>query len=47
MDLNIFHAITGRLEASKAAGWLSEYLVAWHGLSGQLRPEVTCGALPE
>jgi hypothetical protein len=34
-------AIAGKLEAGKLAGWLSEYLVAWHGPSGQLEPEVT------
>lgn len=41
MDLNLHDAIAGRLEASKAAGWLSEYLVAWRGPSGELAPNVT------
>lgn len=41
VDLTNLHAITARLEASKAAGWLSEYLVAWHGRGGQLLPSVT------
>ncbi len=41
MDLHLHDAIAGRLEASKAAGWLSEYLVAWHGPSGRLAPNVT------
>lgn len=41
MDLTALHAIVGKLEASKAAGWLSEYLVAWHGQAGKLLPQVT------
>ncbi len=41
MDLHLHDAIAGKLEASKAAGWLSEYLVAWHGPSGHLAPNVT------
>ena len=41
MDLDLHQAIAGKLEAGKLAGWLSEYLVAWHGPSGQLEPEVT------
>ena len=41
MDFDLHHAIAGKLEAGKLAGWLSEYLVAWHGPSGQLEPEVT------
>jgi hypothetical protein len=41
MDLSALHAIIGKLEASKAAGWLSEYLVAWHGRAGKLSPQVT------
>ena len=41
MDLRALNAITGKLEASKAAGWLSDYLVAWHGTNGQLTPDVT------
>ena len=41
MDLDMHHAIAGKLEAGKAAGWLSEYLVAWHGAHGKLAPSVT------
>ena len=41
MDLEAHEAIAGKLEAGKSAGWLSEYLVAWHGPSGCLEPEVT------
>jgi len=41
MDLDAHNAIAGKLEAGKAAGWLSEYLVAWHGPSDQLEPKVT------
>ena len=41
MNLKMHQAIAGKLEAGKSAGWLSEYLVAWHGPSGQLEPEVT------
>ncbi len=41
MDLAMHQAIAGKLEAGKLAGWLSEYLVAWHGPSGHLEPEVT------
>jgi len=41
VDLDMHQAIAGKLEAGKLAGWLSEYLVAWHGPSGQLEPEVT------
>ena len=36
MDLDMHLAIAGKLEAGKLAGWLSDYLVAWHGPSGQL-----------
>ena len=41
MDLEAHEAIAGKLEAGKIAGWLSEYLVAWHGPSDGLVPEVT------
>lgn len=41
MDLDMHQAIAGKLEAGKLAGWLSEYLVAWHGTSDHLVPEVT------
>jgi hypothetical protein len=44
MDLDMHQAIAGKLEAGKLAGWLSDYLVAWHGPSDQLQPEVTSGA---
>jgi hypothetical protein len=41
MDTDLHQAIAGRLEAGKLAGWLSDYLVAWHGPSENLAPEVT------
>ena len=41
MDPSLLEAIAGRLEAGKTAGWLSDYLVAWHGPSENLAPEVT------
>jgi len=41
MDPNLHQAIAGKLEAGKTAGWLSDYLVAWHGPRGNLAPEVT------
>jgi hypothetical protein len=41
MDARLLEAITGKLEAGKTAGWLSEYLVAWHGPREKLAPEVT------
>lgn len=41
MDSIAHDAIAGRLEAGKTAGWLSEYLVAWHGTSDALAPNVT------
>jgi hypothetical protein len=41
MDTLAHNAIAGRLEAGKTAGWLSEYLVAWHGTSDALAPNVT------
>ncbi len=41
MDLDMHQAIAGKLEAGKTAGWLSEYLVAWHGTQQHLSPEVT------
>jgi hypothetical protein len=41
MDPNLSKAIAGKLEAGKLAGWLSEYLVAWHGPRENLAPEVT------
>jgi hypothetical protein len=46
MDLNIHRAIAGRLEQGKALGWLSDYLVAWHGPSGRLSPNVTVWRAP-
>ena len=36
MDFDLHQAIAGKLEAGKLAGWLSDYLVAWHGPSEQL-----------
>lgn len=47
MDLNLLTAISGRLEAGKTAGWLSEYLVAWHGPSESLAPAVTVWRSPD
>jgi len=41
MDVAKLEAITGKLEAGKTAGWLSDYLVAWHGPREKLAPEVT------
>jgi len=41
MDAAKLEAITGKLEAGKTAGWLSDYLVAWHGPREKLAPEVT------
>ena len=41
MDARLSQAIAGKLEAGKMAGWLSEYLVAWHGTRENLAPEVT------
>jgi hypothetical protein len=41
MDLEKHEAIAGKLEAGKIAGWLSEYLVAWHGPQDSLKPKVT------
>ena len=41
MNLDRHQAIAGKLEVGKAAGWLSEYLVAWHGPRGKLAPSVT------
>jgi hypothetical protein len=41
MNIDLHRAIAGKLEAGKVAGWLSEYLVAWHGPRENLAPEVT------
>ena len=41
MNLDKHQAIAVKLEAGKLAGWLSEYLVAWHGPRDGLEPEVT------
>jgi len=41
MNVDMHQAIAGKLEVGKTAGWLSEYLVAWHGPSENLAPEVT------
>ena len=47
MDLDMHQAIAGKLEAGKLAGWLSEYLVAWHGTRDHLEPEVTVWRSPD
>jgi len=47
MDLEMHQAIAGKLEAGKSAGWLSEYLVAWHGTQDSLMPEVTVWCAPD
>jgi hypothetical protein len=47
MDLDMHQAIAGKLEAGKTAGWLSEYLVAWHGPQEHLAPEVTVWRAPD
>jgi hypothetical protein len=47
MDLDIHRAIAGKLEAGKMAGWLSDYLVAWHGPSDRLEPAVTVWRSPD
>jgi hypothetical protein len=47
MNRDLHHAIAGKLEAGKMAGWLSEYLVAWHGPSDDLAPEVTVWRAPD
>ena len=47
MDLDLHQMIAGKLEAGKLAGWLSEYLVAWHGPSDRLQPEVTVWRAPD
>lgn len=41
MDPSLSEAIASKLEAGKLAGWLSEYLVAWHGPRENLAPEIT------
>lgn len=41
MDLGTHNAISGKLEECKLTGWLSDYLIAWHGPSGSLSPNVT------
>lgn len=41
MDLSAHNTIAGKLEEGKSGGWLSDYLVAWHGPSGRLVPNVT------
>jgi len=47
MDVAAHNVIAGRLEAGKVAGWLSEYLVAWHGAQGELAPNVTVWRSPD
>ena len=46
MDLDMHQTIAGKLETGKLAGWLSDYLVAWHGPSDGLMPEVTVWRSP-
>ena len=46
MNFKRHQAIAGKLEVGKTAGWLSEYLVAWHGTQGSLTPEVTVWRSP-
>jgi hypothetical protein len=46
MDFAMHEAIAGKLEAGKTAGWLSDYLVAWHGPSDGLVPAVTVWRSP-
>jgi hypothetical protein len=41
MDLDVQKVIAHRLEQSRLAGWVSDYLVAWHGMSGRLSPNIT------
>jgi hypothetical protein len=47
MDLETHFAIADKLEAGKSAGWLTEYLVSWHGPSGHLLPAVTVWREPD
>ena len=47
MDIAMHQAIAGKLEAGKMAGWLSDYLVAWHGPRDHLEPEVTVWRSPD
>lgn len=47
MNITMHLAISGKLEAGKMAGWLSEYLVAWHGPRDRLEPEVTVWRSPD
>ena len=47
MNVEMHQAIAGKLEAGKSAGWLSEYLVAWHGPQDSLMPEVTVWRSPD
>lgn len=41
MNASLHEAIAGKLEAGMTAGWLSDYLVAWHGPRENLAPAVT------
>jgi hypothetical protein len=47
MDFDMHQTIAGKLEAGKTAGWLSDYLVSWHGPSDRLEPEVTVWRSPD
>ena len=47
MNLDLHQAIAGKLEVGKLAGWLTDYLVAWHGPRDRLEPEVTVWRSPD
>lgn len=47
MNRDVHQAIARKLESGKIAGWLSDYLVAWHGPRGRLEPEVTVWRAPD
>ena len=41
MDIGLHELISQRLEDLKVSGAITEYLVAWRGPSGRLKPNVT------
>ena len=47
MDGVLHNLICERLEQLKADGDVTEYLVAWHGTAGRLKPKVTLWPSPE
>lgn len=47
VDLLRHEMISGKLEEGMVGGWLSDYLVAWHGPSGSLAPNVTAWCAAE